>query len=94
MGLSLPGFAHEFGEAFEVGILLLPGGVDDAEDAGIRPGGADPVSDFFRAGVVVAGDELAVAAFREELQALVPLLEIPRDDDDILRQSLDRKSVV
>src|SRR2546427_12170432 len=74
---------HNFGEPFEVRILLLPGGVHNAKNAFEPPSGFEPLKDLLGVMVVVSGDDLLMAAIGEPTQAGVSFFEIPRQDNNI-----------
>ena len=73
---------------------MLPRRVHHAGDAGDFFRGVEPVADLLGFAVVIAGDDLAVAAVGEEFQALVSLPEIPRHNNHVAVQSLPRTSEV
>ena len=60
--------SDELFEWLEVGVVVLPGRVDDTRDAGVGTRRAEPVGDERRVQIVVAGYDLAVAEAGEELQ--------------------------
>ena len=71
------------GEGFEVGVAVLPGGVHDAVDVGEVFGGFEPIFDLGGVVIVVAGDDLVMAAVSEEFEALGAFFEIPGNDGDV-----------
>src|SRR6266481_2225371 len=71
------------GKPFQVLVFVLPGGVHVTDDALEGPGGAQPVAELAGLSIIIAGDELAMAALGEEFQAGATHLEIPRHDDHI-----------
>jgi hypothetical protein len=74
-------------EFLEVVVFVLPGGIHHTDD---RPAnstcGIKPVFHAFRFVIVIAGNDLSVAAFREKLEAFRALPELPWQNDHILLQ--------
>src|SRR5206468_3063308 len=90
---DISALAHSFrricylGKLLQVRELALPGRVHDSEDAWKAFGRFEPLADLFRPMVVITGDDLLVTPIREKLQAGHSLLEVPRQDYDVLIQT-------